>query len=147
MESRPASVHRGKRFATKGGTTLPSMQTVRSSTRHERRRTAEPTYRLYVVRLKNRAARLRRMRDANPNAIAGRPVVYVGMTKRTREERFAEHMAGGMLSSSIVRRFGRRLFPWAYRDCHSYRSKGDAEAAERAHAEDLRARGWFVWQN
>lgn len=87
------------------------------------------------------------MRDANPNAIAGKPVVYVGMTKQTREARFAEHMEGGMRSASIVRRFGRRLFPWAYRNCRTYPSRRTAEAAERELAEAYRRQGWWVWQN
>jgi len=87
------------------------------------------------------------MRDANPDAVAGKPVVYVGMTSKSREARFAEHMAGGMLSSPKVRRYGKRLFVWAYRNCRTYRTKDAAEAAERALADEYRRQGWWVWQN
>lgn len=87
------------------------------------------------------------MREANPDAVPGKPVVYVGMTSRSREERFREHKAGGFLSSRTVRRFGKRLFPWAWRNCRTFPSKEAAEVAERALAEELRRRGWTVWQN
>lgn len=130
-----------------GGTTLPSTQIRRSSTRSPRRSRAPTTYRLYVIRLKRSAAMLKKVRAANPHAIDGKPVVYVGMTSQSRKARFAEHRAGGMRASSIVTKFGKHLFPWAYRDRPTYRRKEAAEAAERTLAEELRGRGWTVWQN
>lgn len=100
-----------------------------------------------MIRLENVAAKLGKMVAANPDAIPGKPVVYVGMTSKTPEERFSQHKAGGRLASSIVTKFGRRLFPWAYQGRRTYRRKESAEKAEVALAEELRRRGWVVWQN
>ena len=111
-------------------------------------RNAEPTprYRVYVVRLSNRLAVNRRFRQRNPGYVAGKPVVYVGSTGRTPEQRLEVHLRGARRSNRYVRRFGRRLFPWAYGDLPSFESREAAEAAERRRAEELRARGWAVWQ-
>ena len=147
MEADPLPAADGSTSTPEGGTTLTHTQTDRCTTGTSRRKTAGPMYRLYVIRLKDAAVDTNKMREANPNAVSRKPVVYVGMTKQTRDARFAEHMAGGMRSARLVRKLGRRLFPWAYRNCRTYRTKAKAEAAERAHAEALRERGWFVWQN
>lgn len=103
-------------------------------------------HRVYVVRLQNRVCEKKVFLGANPRYRDGKPCVYVGMTARSREERFRQHREG-YRSSSWVRRFGRRLFPWAWRETGEYRTSSEAEEAEVALAGRLRARGWGVWQN
>ncbi len=108
---------------------------------------SEETYEIYVIRLKRCAAERPAFREKNPNYQPGKPVVYVGSTKQGIEVRFKQHMSGGMMSSSTVRRYGRRLFPWAYRGLPTYTNEHEAKKAEEAHAEKLRSDGWCVWQN
>jgi predicted GIY-YIG superfamily endonuclease len=103
-------------------------------------------YRVYVVRLQNRVREKTAFQEANPRYRDGKPCVYVGMTGRTREERFRQHQEG-YKSSPWVRRFGRRLFPWAWEGTGEYRTSSEAAEAEVELAERLRARGWGVWQN
>lgn len=109
----------------------------------ERRR-----YRVYVIKLKRSVwQKSAKYRKANPRHLPGKPHVYVGSTGKTPEQRFAKHMAGGKGSSRLVRRFGKKLFPWAYEDLPSYRSREAAERAEAQRAEELKQRGWGVWYN
>jgi predicted GIY-YIG superfamily endonuclease len=107
---------------------------------------SNPAYRIYVVRLADHVARRPRVREKNPQYEPGRPVVYVGSTKQPIERRYAQHRRGGMYSNGYVRRFGRRLFPWAYEGLPVHDSREAAIHAERAYAEELRGRGWAVWQ-
>lgn len=107
---------------------------------------SDRAYRIYVIRLSNVAMHRGRFRNANPNYEPGRPVVYVGSTGQAIEERYRQHKKGGMFANGYVRRFGKRLFPWAYEGLASFATKEDAIEAERAYAEELRGRGWAVWQ-
>lgn len=104
-------------------------------------------FQVYVVRLKNSVWKQRKYREANPDYQPGRPHVYVGSTGKTPEERFAQHMAGEAKFSPIVRRFGKKLFPWAYRRLPSLRDRRRAERLEERVALRLRRRGWGVWYN
>lgn len=103
-------------------------------------------YRLYAVRLKATVLEDSRFREANPDYEEGRPVIYVGMTGRSRELRFHQHLAG-YKASRYVHRFGKRLFHWVHDDTGTFDRWEQAEEAEEALAEDFRARGWGVWQN
>jgi len=103
-------------------------------------------YRIYVIRLSNRVLHRRRFRNANPHYEDGRPAVYVGSTVQDVEVRFEQHKKGGMFANTYAHQFGKRLFSYAYEDLPSYATKEEAVAAERAHAEELRSRGWAVWQ-
>src|SRR5882724_1117459 len=68
---------------------------------------------VYVVLLDPAAARIRKVLLANPARDPDKPIVYVGLTGLTPEERFANHKQG-IKSSSLVRRFGIRLLPELY---------------------------------
>jgi hypothetical protein len=103
-------------------------------------------YRVYVVRLSGRLASSGRFMQRNPGYRPGKPLVYVGSTGRTPEDRFEAHLHGPRRYNRYVRMYGRRLFPWAYRDLPTFATREAAEAAERRRAEELRARGWAVWQ-
>ena len=76
-------------------------------------RQPEHHHHVYVVLLKSAAKRLRRVREANPNAEPKKPCVYVGMTGLTPEERLANHLRG-VKGASVVTRYGVRLLPESY---------------------------------
>jgi hypothetical protein len=110
--------------------------------------TREVRYGVYVIKLKRSVLRKsRRYRAANPDYVEGKPHVYVGSTAKTPQKRFEKHMAGGPGSSSLVRRFGRSLFEWAYQDLPTFPDRRSAERLEEETAEELRKRGWGVWCN
>ena len=106
-----------------------------------------PVYTVYVIRLQQRAEHERALQRKNPNYVPGKPVVYVGSTGKTPEERFRQHLTGRRHWNRFVRRYGHRLFYWAMRDVPTFATRAEAEAAEAALAERLRARSWMVWQN
>jgi hypothetical protein len=97
---------------------------------------------VYVVLLDPAAARIRKVLLANPARDPNKPIVYVGLTGLTPEERFANHKQG-IKSSSLVRRFGIRLLPGLYK--HLNPMPFDAAAQmEKDLTEDLRRAGYTV---
>lgn len=100
---------------------------------------------LYVIELADEARTIKRVREANPNANPKMKCVYVGSTARTPEQRFDVHKAGGKQSCSIVRQHGRRLIPALYRD-FPMMPRAQAEEEEARLANQLRAKGYTVWQ-
>ena len=102
-------------------------------------------YSIYVIELDSAVLKHRKFTAANPDYQGDRPCVYVGMTARTPEERFAQHKHG-YRSNSYVRRYGLRLRPRLYQSLNPLTYE-DACAMERERARRLRARGYAVWQN
>lgn len=92
-------------------------------------------YRVYVVELADDAC----TRRSNEHAC-----VYVGETWKTPEKRFAEHKAGGVTASKIVRDHGEGLRPDLYRRWGPYATREDASAAEQRLADRLIKRGFTV---
>ena len=121
-------------------------QEVAAGAFRERLRTTldRPAFRIYVVRLSNEVLQVKRFRDANPGYKPGKPCYYVGMTGRTPDERFAQHLAG-YKSCTLVRKYGQHLARKKFEEipllCHA-----DAVQMEVSHAEALRAQGCAVWQ-
>ena len=101
---------------------------------------------VYVIKLKKSVLRSRAFRNENGGYLRGKPCVYVGSTGMTPEARFDVHMAGGMFGARYVRRFGKKLFPWAYERLPAFGSGDEAKEAESRYADELRSRGWGVWQ-
>ena len=101
---------------------------------------------IYVIELAEEARTVKRVREANPNANPKMKCVYVGSTARTPEQRFEVHKAGGKQSSSIVRLHGVRLVPGLYRN-FPLMPRAQAEEEEARLANELRAKGYTVWQN
>lgn len=108
--------------------------------------TAARRYRVYVIRLSDHVRSNRRFMAENPQYRPGRPAVYVGSTALSPERRLQTHLHGARRYNRYVRRYGRRLMPWAYHDLPPFATRSQAQAAERRRAEELRARGWAVWQ-
>ena len=86
------------------------------------------------------------MRDT-PGHRPGRPCVYVGETSKSPDERFDQHMAGGRLSSAIVRKYGRRLRPEDYAHIPPVRTRAESMGLEDALGRELRRRGYAAHWN
>lgn len=105
----------------------------------------EARHSIYVIELDPAVLEDRRFRGANPDYVAGRPCVYVGMTGCTPEERFAQHKKG-YKAARIPRKYGVRLKPQLYQS-HNPMTYKDACRMEVEKARQLRSRGYGVWQN
>ena len=92
-------------------------------------------YSIYVIELS---------RDCVDEPCALAPV-YVGQTAHTPEHRFAQHKAGGLLAAGKPHRFGVRLRYDLMKGIGPFRSRAEAEAAEKAVAEALERRGHRVF--
>lgn len=97
---------------------------------------------VYVVLLDPAAARIRKVLRENPIRDPQKPVVYVGLTGLTPEERFANHIQG-IKSSSLVRRFGIRLLPELFAHLNPMPYEAAAQM-EKDLTEDLRRAGYTV---
>src|SRR5687767_10297206 len=96
---------------------------------------ARSTYTVYVIELSRDCV-------AEPCALAP---LYVGQTAHTPEHRFAQHKAGGKLAAGKAHRFGVKLRYDLMAGIATLRSRGEAEAAERAVADALTRRGHRVF--
>jgi len=97
---------------------------------------------VYVVLLEPAAARIRKVLRANPVRDPQKPIIYVGMSGLTPEERFANHKLG-IKSASLVRRFGIRLLPELYEHLNPMPYEAAAQM-EKDLTEDLRRAGFTV---
>ncbi|MDQ3545724.1 MAG: hypothetical protein M3429_04270 [Verrucomicrobiota bacterium] len=100
---------------------------------------------LYVIRLDRAVLGRRKFKEKNPQHDPRKPCVYVGMTHRTPEERFAQHKRG-YRASRYVKRYGQDLIPRQYARFNPM-TRTEAGQLEVALAERLRRRGYAVWQN
>lgn len=94
-------------------------------------------YTVYVVELDDQAA-------LEVRSDPSKPYLYVGITARTPEERFATHRAGGMTASKLVRDHGVRLRPDLYACYKKANGERRASRMELRVAEELRSRGFIV---
>ena len=99
------------------------------------RKQSAPTYTVYVVELSRDCTRA-------PCALAP---VYVGQTAHTPEHRFAQHKGGGLLAAGKPHLYGVRLRYDLMKGIGPFRTRREAEAAERAVAEALGRRGHLVF--
>lgn len=70
-------------------------------------RQPEHHHNVYVVLLDPAAAKLRKVRAANPDRDPKKPFLYVGMSGLSPEERFRNHRKGDK-ASSVIKRYGIR---------------------------------------
>ena len=103
------------------------------------------THNVYVVRLDEAVLDQNKFREANPQYKPGKPCVYVRMTGLDPDERFQNHKAG-YKASRIVKQFGLYLMRKKY---EQYNPLPYEEACEKevALADDLRRKGYGVWQH
>ena len=104
-----------------------------------------PRHNVYVVRLDDAVLHEKKFRDANPDRVAGRPCVYVGMSGLTPDQRFQNHKAG-IKANRYVKRYGLHLMRPLYRHLNPM-SYQQAVEWEVELAESLRRRGYAVWQH
>src|SRR5688572_28828901 len=101
-------------------------------------------HRVYVIELSADVLQQKRFRNKNPNHNPAKQCVYVGMTGLPVAQRFSNHLAG-IKSSSFVSHYGVRLLPVLYEQI-SAMTYDAAASKERELAEELRHRGYGVWQ-
>jgi hypothetical protein len=99
------------------------------------RRPQAVVYSIYIIELDRKCLRI-------PCAFAP---VYVGQTAHTPEERFEQHKAGGMLAAAKPHAFGTRLRYDLMKGIGPFRTRKQAETAEKAVAEALEKRGHRVF--
>jgi Uri superfamily endonuclease len=104
-------------------------------------------FQLYVLRLQNRVWGAKpKFRSRNPDYEPGRPMVYVGSTAKTVEERIAVHLKDKLKGAAIVREYFKREMPFEREELRADTTRDEAESHEARKADELRARGWAVWQ-
>ena len=108
------------------------------------RRRGRAHYHVYVIELSAAVLDHARFVRCNPNYMAGKPCVYVGMTGLDPDLRFDKHKAG-IQSNRYVMRYGQRLLPDLYEGFNPMRYDA-AVAREIEIGIDLRSAGWGVWQ-
>ncbi len=112
-----------------------------------RTRAGNRTVNLYVILLRDEVWRRdRRFREKNPDYRPNMPIVYVGESWHEPEKRFEQHMDGGWLSASIVRKYGVRLLPDLYKDRKPV-PEAERKEQEEGLAGDLQGKGYAVWWN
>jgi hypothetical protein len=101
-------------------------------------------YHVYVVELSKDVLYEPRFRKANPDYVAGKPCVYVGMTGLDPDIRFDKHKAG-IQANRFVQKFGLRLLPELY-EAYNPMPYDGARDMEVELAIGLRETGYGVWQ-
>ena len=103
------------------------------------------TYHIYAIRLSDEVLKKPEFNRRNPHYEAGKPCYYIGSSIYPPRERFEKHMAGNR-SSKWVRTFG--LHP-ASKKCFVIETSDPEERyrREREYANELRLRGYGIWQN
>ncbi len=110
-------------------------------------------YRVYVIELARKVyTENTKFREANPQFNGVQQCLYVGMTSKTPQERFAQHKSGNRnakghkLSAAIVQKYGLYLRPSLYQDIGPL-SRAEALEVEKGLALELRHKGYAVWFN
>lgn len=97
---------------------------------------------VYVVLLDECVAKLRKVRELNPDPDPDKPCIYIGMTGLDPVERFKKHKAG-YKASRYVQKYGVRLIPELYEDLNPM-AYDEAVIAEQGLARRLRNEGYTV---
>lgn len=111
-------------------------------------------YQVYVIELRKKVyTENKKFREANPQFNGVLECLYVGMTSKSPQIRFEQHISGSLskkginISASIVRKYGTYLRPSLYNDLPSFNTLEDALIAERDLAAKLRKQRYAVWVN
>jgi hypothetical protein len=107
-------------------------------------RPARARHHVYVIELDERVLKEHKFVRANPQHQLGMACLYVGMTGLDPDLRFDRHKAG-IQSNRYVFAYGVRLLPKFYEPFNPMPYRVAAEM-ERDLAEELRSRGYAVWQ-
>jgi predicted GIY-YIG superfamily endonuclease len=111
-------------------------------------------YQVYVIELRKKVySENRKFREANLQFNGVLECLYVGMTSKTPQIRFDQHITGALskkgvnISASIVRKYGTYLRPSLYNDLPLFSSMEEALKAERDLAAKLKKQRYGVWMN
>lgn len=104
-------------------------------------------YQIYVIALDESILERKDFLKRNPDYRPGKPCLYVGQTTKEPKVRFKEHMAGGKLSSSKVKKYGKYLSWRRFKRIKSVDTREEAEELEKETAEKLQSKGYGVWWN
>jgi hypothetical protein len=99
---------------------------------------------LYAIRLDPSAVIDETIKDVNPNRGDYIDTIYVGSTGLTTDQRFANHLAMNF-GSPVVRDYGIELIRDLCIRLNTTNSRV-AEIAEAEYADELRRRGYWVYQ-
>jgi len=102
-------------------------------------------YSVYVVELDSAILKNRKFQEQNPDRQTGKLCLYVGMTGLEPAKRYENHKKG-YKSSAKVKKFGKCLRPDLFPPGNPM-TYSDATAKETAWADQLRSRGYAVWQH
>lgn len=112
--------------------------------KERKKQTAVAHHNVYVIELDKKVASISKFIKGNKQYDNIMPCVYVGLTGLTPEERFQNHKKGHK-SCKFVTLHGLRLMPNLY--LHLNPMEYDvAVKTEKDLAEQLRAKGYGVWQ-
>ena len=100
---------------------------------------------VYVIELDSATLEERKFREANPQHDRRMDCLYVGETGKSRAKRFDEHKSG-IKANKYVRRYGLRLRADLHRH-YEFERCPEAREAEVELAQELRAKGYAVWQH
>ena len=123
----------------------PIAEIMTKRTKKETKRASPKDRSVYVIKLDSKILNKGYFLKENLNRDPSKPCVYVGMTSKTPEERFAIHLSDHLHSSPKVRKFGVALMPELYQDLNPL-TREEVEDMEKKLAEDLRSQGYAVWQ-
>ena len=101
--------------------------------------------RIYVIRLSEKVLDESKFMQRNPNYQQGKPCFYVGMTGRSPQIRFLQHKSG-YKSNKYAKKYGLWLAKKKFNNIPRLNYE-EAKKKEKSLAEDLRQRGYGVWQN
>ena len=120
----------------------------------------ERNHRVYAFRLTNEVLEERKFCEANPQLDQFDDLVYVGMTSKTREERFAQHLNapedGRDLGARFMRKYGYDSFEEADVTIQLFQNRqyphdkltyGEALNTERYYGENLKSVSCGTWWN
>lgn len=117
--------------------------------KHHKKKTstkAKPHHNVYVIELDREVLTKKKFALANPDHKPERACLYVGMTGLMPAERFEVHKNGGRKSNKYVEVYGLHLRHRMFKRFNPM-TYGDALKMEKKLADDLRAKGYAVWQH
>ena len=120
----------------------------------------ERNHSVYAFRLSEDIVRERKFREANPNLEQLDDLVYIGMTSKERQVRYAQHMnapeAGRDLGAKFMRKYGLDCYEEADATIKLFKNRqyphdkltyGEALNTERYYGENLKSKCCGTWWN
>jgi len=115
---------------------------------------AKRVYSIYVIELRRSVFHdSAKFRSANPQFNPMLECLYVGMTSKTPQDRFEQHISGYVngkghkLASKLVQKYGVFLRPSLYSHLDTVSTKTDALKLEKKLTIELRRKRYAVWSN